>query len=527
MTRQFPQSPGTAEQKSILIESRLNGGMNVDVDGADLPNFQMVLAENAEISADKIFRRPGKDILTPAKPNSDPVLLYTAFKRFDGTTIYIRFTRDKIHRRSGGVWTEITSGSPYSITNTTRIRFTTLNDRFFFSVGNAAIQEINFAANTYAALGTAGAYRYVTGFFNRLVGANLYSLSTPNPTLVAWSGDINFAVWNPAVDISAGSTPLLEAATDFADPITGLFGFAAVMLILRERSLWTATKRPVASAPFQFQASFPYAGCDTPNSASPKQNGIVWYDNRSNQVYDYTVGQAPRPIGNPVRDTIFPLVVNLDSVMGTYDTIKNRYHLLVPSDISTATYEFVYDFSTESWIQNVTQNATSISALDGGVPVLTIDELGGTIDALIGTIDSLANISISPPKIFYGMSNGDILSSNPQTTADNGVAFTTSIRSKIYAGGDTALLVRRMLFKYIPKVVGTISFYFSRNAGVTWELYETVTIAPGDLNVRKRKLVTKQIQAEEFCWRIDMETASVQLLEYMLDAIPSAQVRTN
>lgn len=515
------RQPQHQEAPNVTVESRLNGGMNTYVDAADLPNFQVQLAQNCEIRADKIYRRPGTTDLGTTKPNSDPVLLYTAFKRFDGTIIYLRFTKNKLYRLGAGSWTEITSASAFSITNTTRIRFTTLNDRFFFAVGNKDIQEVNFSANTYADLGDAGSYKYITGFFNRLVGANLYSASSPNPTLVAWSGDINFAVWNPATDISAGSTPLLEAATDFADPISGIFGFASVMLILRERSLWTATKRPVASNPFQFQASFPYAGCDVPNSATQKRNGLVWYDNRSNQVYDYTIGQAPREIGNPIRDLLSSRISNLDSIMGAYDTVRDRYHLLIPSELSTTSYEYVFDFGTESWVENTRENVASVSAIDGGVSSLLIDELSGTIDALVGDIDDLANTTINPPKVFYGISDGNIVYTDPAVVQDNLVATSTSIVSKLYTAGNNELLVRRLAFKYNPVRAGTFSVYFSVDNGVTWELYETTTITSMQLNTRKRILCTQQARTPEFCWKIVMETASIQILEYSLEALIS------
>jgi hypothetical protein len=512
---QFPEEP------IVIIESRLNGGMNTYVDPADLQNFQMQLSQNCEIRADKIQRRPGTEDLGTTKPNSDPVLLYTAFKRFDGSTIYLRFTKNKLYRLGVGSWTEITSASAFSITNTTRIRFTTLNDRFFFTVGNKDIQEVNFTANTYADLGNAGAYKYITGFFNRLVGANLYDVSSPNPTLVAHSGDINFAEWDALTDISAGSTPLLEAATDFADPISGLFGFASVMLILRERSLWTATKRPVASSPFQFQASFPYAGCDTPNSATQKRNGIVWYDNRSNQIYDYTIGQAPREIGNPIRDLLPSRISSLDSIMGAYDTVRDRYHLLIPSETSSTTYEYVFDFGTESWVENTRENVTSIAAVDGGIQSLLIDDLSGTIDALIGNINDLTNTTINPPRIFYGLSNGDIVFSNSSLTTDAGASFTSTLTSKLYTIPNQNIRVRRLAFKYIPVRVGTFTISFSVDNGVTWETYEQVTIFTNDLNKRKRILCTKQASAPEFCWRITMESANIQLLEYSMDALPS------
>lgn len=522
----FP-SPQIAEAPTMIVEARMNGGMNVYVDPADLPNTSGVLFQNVEVRADKVYRRAGLDLLTPTKPNSDPVLLYVNFKRFDGTSIYLRFTKNKLYRRGVSSWTEITSGSAFSINNTDRIRFTTLNDRFFFAVGNKEIQEVNFAANTYATLGNADKYKYITGFFNRLVGANKYDASSPNPTLVGWSGDLNFGVWGTATDISAGSTPLLEAATDFADPITGLFGFASVMLILRERSLWTATKRPVASNPFQFQASFPYAGCDTPNSATQKKNGITWYDSRTNQVYDYTIGSSPREIGSPVRDLIATRISDLSSVTAAYNSVRNQYKLLIPSSNSTDTYEFVFDFETESWVMNIRSGATSVAMIDGGSVGLVINDLTGTINNLIGTINSLSGTTLDPPRVFYGMNDGNILYENATTTTDNSTSFTSIVQSKIFSDPNGDLEIRRLLFKYIPIRPGTVTFQFSRDSGETWEDYESLTFTVSDLNKRKRKLITKHIRAPEFSWRIQMASANIQILEYRLDALVSPLTKSN
>jgi len=513
--------PPPQENQLLLIESRLNGGMNTYVDGSDLPNFQVTSAVNVDIDADKIRKRFGTTVITPTKPDSNAVLLYTQFKRFDGSTINLRFTATKLYRQNLGSWTEITSASPFSITSTTRIRITTLNDRFFFAVGNKEIQEVNFGANTYAALGNAGKYKYITGFFNRLVGANLYDAVSPNPTLVGYSGDINFAEWNPLNDVSAGSDPLLEAATDFADPISGVFGFASVMLILRERSLWTATKRPVASKPFAYQASFPYVGCDCPNSATQKRNGLVWYDNRSNQVYDYTIGQAPRAIGSPVKQEISGKITDLSAVMGAYNPIKDRYHLLIPSSTSTTTYEYVFDYGTESWVENTRSNVTSVSALDSSSPILTIDDLGGTIDALVGTIDSLTFNTISPPAMFYGRSDGDILRVDDSVLTDASSAYLSTIVSKIYTAGRDDLQISRLSFRYLVKTPGTFTVSVSRDTGASWEQAYTETIAAGDLNKRKRANIAKNFRASELMWKIEMTTANIEILEYGLEGIIS------
>ena len=516
--QRFGPPPPSADATEVIVESRISGGMNTYLDPSDIENNQLVLLENAFVLGDKIGRANGTSVTVPTKPNSDPILLYTNFKKFDGTSIYYRFTKNKVYRQGSSSWTEVTSGAAYSISDNSRIRIAALNNRLFFTTGNAAIQEINTTANTYAALGNAGKYRYVTGFFNRLVGANLYDATNPNPTLIGWSGDINFGEWDPFVDPSAGSTPLLEAGTDFTDPITGLFGFAAVMLILRDRSLWTATKRPVASNPFSFQAAFPFVGCDTPDSAVQRRNGITWYDYRSNQVYSYTLGETPQEIGNPIRYEIKRRITDKSLVSAGYDPILNEYHLMVPSNSSNYSYVFTYSYEVGSWRQRILLNGYGVYGIDGATTSKTIDELTGVIDSLTGTIDSLGVITnTSPSSIAYGLRDGDILTESPSIDTDNGAEMTTKIQSKIFRSPINDFSISRVHFVINPLRAGSLTVYYSKDGGITWSTYKTATWTVDDVGVRRRISCIKHIRAKQFCWKIESTKGNFDFLEYAIE----------
>jgi len=537
-----PQVPDPIQ---LLSEVRVDGGMNTRIDAADIPQNQLVLARNVYVDADKLIRFDGTILLTPPKPatdlldledgdqllqedtfdilldqgNTEPINVLYTFQRFNGTTVFLRFTDNKVWRRLSNSWLEVTSATPYTLPTGGRVRLLPFNDRLFFVSGTNNIYEIDFTANTYAYLGNAGKYKYITGFFNRIVGANKYDTSTPNPTLVAWSGDLNFAQWDANVDISAGSTPLLEAASDFADPISGLFGFASVMLILRERSLWTAQKRPVASNPFLFQAAYPFVGCDTPNSAVQKRNGIIWYDYRSNQVYDYTLGDRPREVGEAVRDNIKPKITNKENPIGSYNPITNEYILTIPGTNTTVTYAYVLNLNNGAWTERTIENCTCIYAFDNTSAALLIDELSGTIDELSGTINDLANLTTNPPTLYYGMSQGDILIASPVDT-DNGASIETILQSKIFKLYDRYISITRIRFTYIPLRAGEFTVQYNNGNG--WTTYKTVTFDLNAVGIRSRVACTKQVRAREFQWRITSLAGNFATLDYSIDITPAS-----
>lgn len=537
-----PQVPDPIQ---LLSEVRVDGGMNTRIDAADLPQNQLVLARNVYVSADKLVRFDGTVLLAPPKPSTalldledgdqilqedsfdilldqgdtDPINVLYTFQRFNGTTVFLRFTDTKVWRRLSNSWLEVTSATPYTLPTGGRIRLLPFNDRLFFVSGTNNIYEINFTTNTYAYLGNAGQYKYITGFFNRIVGANKYDISTPNPTLVAWSGDLNFGQWDPNTDISAGSTPLLEAASDFADPISGLFGFASVMLILRERSLWTAQKRPVASNPFLFQAAFPFVGCDTPNSAVQKRNGIIWYDYRSNQVYDYTLGDRPREVGEAVRDNIKPKITNKENPIGSYNPITNEYILTIPGTNTTVTYAYVLNLNNGAWTERTIENCTCIYAFDNTSAALLIDELSGTINELSGTINDLANLTTAPPTLYYGMNQGDILIASTVDT-DNGAPIETVLQSKVFKLFDRYISITRLRFTYIPLRAGEFTIQYNNGNG--WTTYKTVTFDLNAVGIRSRVACTKQVRAREFQWRITSLAGNFATLDYSIDITPAS-----
>ena len=508
-----------------LTEARITGGMNSYIDPADVPNPQATILANGRTSADYTKRAPGVTLLAGTDPDTKPVLMYTQWNRFDGTVVTLRFSEDRVDKYSAGTWTQVTG----TLNGTAQdgIRFVQTADAssdYFIFTNNGAdkIQIINSGATSFAALSASTTintkYRYICAFFNRIVGANRVAsaaspVSAANPVLIGWSGDFNFTEWNPANDLSAGSTPLVEAQSDYADPITGLFGFASVMLILRERSLWTATKRPVASNPFAFQAAFPYAGCDTPSSAVQTRNGIVWYDYRTNQVYSYEVGSSPRPIGDPIKNTIFDAITDRDLVWGSFDPVENTYYLTIPSTTTTNARIFLFNFTTGSWSYDDRDKAYGVYPLDGGASRLNYDQLTGTYDQLtaaVATYDDIGLTAASPPINYIGYSDGKI---RYEVNADSGSELFTWT-SKIFRLPSDDMMIARLMLLFEPIRTGSLTVEYSRNGGA-FTPYRTVSFTGVD--GRTRQYFTKLVRANEYQWRITSSTGDFKLLEYKMD----------
>lgn len=505
-----------------ITEARITGGMNSYLDPADIPNGMAVVSANTRTYADYTNRAPGVTEVAGTPPDAKPVLLVATYKRFDGSTLYLRFSEDRVDKFSGGTYTQITG--TINGANTDRIRFATTADAsadyFIFATNGAdELQILNAGATSFADLGNAPKYRHFCVFFNRVVGANLAG-GSPNPVQVGWSGDLNFDEWNPLTDVSAGSTPLVEAQSDYADPISGIFGFAQVMLLLRERSLWIATKRPVASNPFQFQAAFPSVGCDTPYSATQTRNGLIWYDYRANQVYLYEIGQAPQAVGDAIRNTIHSAITSKALVYGSYDGINNTYFLTCPSTSTGNSRIFVLNLSTGSWSYDDRQGVYGVYPLDGGASRLKIDQLTGKIDQLVGKINDLGIVAEGPPRNFLGYSTGEI---GYEDVVDTDTVTSTSVpmtwESKVFRFAKEDMMVSTLMLLYQGVRAGTFTVSYSKNGG-DWITYKTVTVSDTE---RHRAYFRKLIRTNEYQWRVVCSSGDLRMLEFRVDVSASQE----
>lgn len=516
--------------EQVLAESRLNAGMITSIDSVDIPNGALVVAKDVRCRLDKTSRRPGKINEAPAKPNSNKILGLVVFKKNDLTTHFMRFTKSTIYRRGVASWTNFTAGAGGALTGADTDYFSTavIFNALCFANGVDKIQEVDTVASTYKEVGTnSPKVKYVTGFFNRVVGAYRVEPAQANgPVSLVWCADGDRTKWpdDASPDPSSGQSPLVESPSDLADFITGVFGGPSLLLIPREKSIWAATKNPSESNPFNAGAALPGIGSDCPRSIKVVPGGLAWLDTRTAQIYMWALGGPPEEIGTPVYSEIVRGISDPSQVIAGYDTTEGEYSVATPIAGTTVLRVWTHNRKNPSkpWVYDEVDALSLIADIDSPFStVLSFDELVGTFDQLTGTFDSLA-ITSPPgkPARYYGYTNGEIYAEDKNSETDAGVSFTTDIQSKDFKGPDIDTYFSKISIKWQALRVGDLTLSYSKDHGRTWKVAKTITTQinkPGSL------VYHRVVRATSLRWRITSSNGAWDLLEYSIHVQPSGE----
>lgn len=496
-----------------LWESHINGGMVSSIDPENLDLSQAVVLKNMLTRFDHISRRNGSLLFVPAKPNANKILGFFLYQKSDGSEKLVRFTKNTIHAASTATWA-VLAGPVLSGTDNDRWRTTILEDRMFATNnGIDEIQEIDITANTYAHLGNAPRYKYITGFGDRVVGFSLAG-GFPVSNQLGWSGNRNYGEWDPLVDRSAGSKVITLSASDSADFGRGVFSFGSVLVIIREKSIWNATLQPIATDPFNIFQTVPNIGSDSPDSIAKCANfGVVFVDTRTKAIYLYDLNSTVTVISDPIKKDFFNSVIDPNLLFSSYNAGTHEYSACVSSNISSIVKEWIFNFDSKTWSYSEYNSVSVISNLEFGSGGIAIDELVGTLDSLSGTIDSFSPVK-SVTK-FFGRTDGELLIDSSTVDDDNLVDFTSEFRSKHFQLPAQKRYVNRLHITYVPRFVsGNVTVEYSINNGASWILWKTVVLSAGDIDTYKYLVCKKNIMCKRFTFRITSTAGQFDLIEY-------------
>lgn len=515
------------EQLRPFASARSNVGMITDLDSIDLPNEALVEALNARVRLDGVSRRLGGAIWTPAKPDSSPVLLLVVFKKKDGTKIVVRFAHNSINKRGVGAWTLLTTGTALTGTVTDRFQAATILDELCFTNGVDRVNKVNAGVTTYDPIAAAPKAKYITGFYNRLVVAN-YNVDGGNPAAfadVGWSADGNVTIFDPLVDPSAGRGPLVESPSDLGDYITGLFGGTNVLVVLREFSVWIATKNPVASNPFNFQCVVPGIGCNVPNSAVVTPGGLIWYDTTTKSVWAWSLGSSPERISfGKVEKEIARGITDPNLMFASFSGRNLEFALCKPVSGSSLVQKWIFNLTTKGWSFDEIEGITSVNDIQYGPTQITVDDLQGTVDQLVGTVDSLVAGGIVLTSHIMGKSDGDALEETDNLDIDGLANYTTRITSKDFKMPVVEEYVTGLKFEYECEKVGTLTLSYSKNRGQT---YITVKSKTMKLGKGQLLLFSRHVRCRHFRWRLESSSGLWSLTDYEVYTYPGGKVQTN
>src|SRR5215203_245068 len=529
----FPRMADLQMQK--FAEGRVNAGMITTIDPADIPPGAMQLIKNATVRHDVTARRAGSVFtrqgdpapILPTKPDSNPVLKVAHFKKADGSPYTLRFTPFGIYQLSGSSWTPLVGTLDGETRD--RIQTTVVLDQLVFSNNGANnIQLFDTATASFGNLGNAPKYRYVTGAFNRVVGAARRNEAEHE---IGWSGENNIEEWDQAVDHTAGSTPLVDSPADLSDFITGVFSYSNILVILRERSVWVANKQPIPQNPFYFAAAVPNIGCDSPFSATLIGNGLAWLDRRSATVYAYQPGSQPEPIGRPIEKSIIANIDDPELIFSSYDPVHNEYSIAIPQVGSADVDVWTYNLRGKAWARNTYYKITSMDDTDIAAAGTTIDELGDTlIDNLVGDINSLSPIADIVSTRNIGRDDGTIgiIDENaaldaPHTDFPLGIPYQTQLVSKAFTVPESDIYIAQINIEYLSRTGGAFTLEYSLTGGALDDWKVAKTVNPSVIGKPKLLILRKVIKSRRFAFRLTTDAGLFEVLSYEVHVYPSGR----
>lgn len=505
------------EQELIIAQGLLSGGVDLDKDPADLEDFMLTDCLNFWCRRTKTIRRYGTVDYGPTEPNSSPVLGYNTMRRFSGAIEMHRFATTSIHKQNPSSWTAVT-GAALGGATTDRFTVIAAADRLFFTNnGVLALQEINLGANTYAIAGNVVRYKYYTAIGTRIVGANLAGPSA-NPIQIGWCKDGDYVEWSNAVHVTAGSVNLIDTGGGYGDEITGIFNLEGALIVLRRKSIWAGIPQPSGETPFNWQLLSAGIGCSVPYSACIGVGKLFWYDEVTSAFYSYSREEGIKNIDHSkdthrVGRTVRMQIENPGLCFCGYDYVDDEYVFGIRYTSSATVKLWRYNVESDAWVYEERVNTTGFwpSLVEQGVVV--INALVGKIDDLIGKINDLSPSTISVVNV-YGHSNGVLLKEDYTTYTDDGVSYTSRVRSKTIINGIEDMAINELRIGYIPKQTGVLTASYSIDGGVNWvQYYNTVSLSGADVNKRMVARFMKHIRCRNFSWQL-IATGGVELIEY-------------
>lgn len=519
------------------VSARINQGMITAIDSADIPPESLQLAKNAKVIFDKTSRRDGILTFGPNAPDAETVLRMASIKHPDGSGHTYRFTPTSIYDLQSGAWNEITQLTPLVGTVSDRLNIANVFDIIAFTNNGANnVQWIDSQNETSDDLIDGGYeygssdFRFLTSFFNRFV---LAALREENEILLAWTGEFGsknttkhgLEDLSPLVNETAGSSPLVDSPSDSSDFITGVFGMTAVMTILREKSVWIATKQASATNPFNAYAAVPNIGCDSSFSAKVTAYGLAWLDRRSRTVYAYTPGSQPEPIGRPIEKSIINNITDPSLVFGTYDPVEDVYSVCIPAVGSSIVQIWSYYFRAKAWTYNEIEDLSSYDDAELLTAAIAIDDLLGTMDGLVGTFDDLSPVQAGESKRIFGFTDGALGTPDPDVDDDLSVDFDTDLISKCFVIPELDTYIAKIVVEYNMRIPGSLELWYAPDGGVdpntSFILGDTFT--PTVFNKPQIITFTRVVHTRRYAFAIRASNGQFDILGYEVWVYPSGQ----
>lgn len=543
----FERQPPAEKDTSFPVRSMevgvvgvegVGGGMVTAIAKSQIPNNSFNLVRNGRTREHWVGRRPGLKIFTnPPAGLSDTIIGLITFFSISGgfklllvseSAAWLATSTGDVDAGDTTQWQQLTDDggdpTPDFLSNAaTRITAAQWLDWIFLANGVTSIHYVDVSTSKILPIDEAPRARFLTTYAERVVVANLRAkIGGVQPSGIAWSANGDPFEWDildeDDIPTGAGEEQLIQSPSDANDAITGIFGLEREMVILRERSIWHASRQPFAVAPFRFTPIIAGLGCDLPYTAKRVEGGIIYADYRTKGVYFYTPGTRPVRISRTIDDELFIDLQNLRWAESAFDAHEQEYHLGLAIDSSSQwiTKRWVFSMRNQSWVRDDGLFITTMNSLVDFSDLLVIDDLIGTIDAQVGVIDDLSGVGILPkPGIIMSTIGDEIITFNEDTDTDiDGNAFQLELISQNLGHPFRQRIMQDLVLRYEASRPGHATLQNSKD-GVNW--YNTksfdVISSPEE---RAIGLAHAPLEGRGLYWRLVCESSDIKLNAYSM-----------
>ncbi len=475
------------------------------------------IVRNARIRDYWTGRRPGTQEFGGTKPDSAAVLAVLTFITEALGVWVLRVTRTSFYgQEATGTWSQFSildkdgAGTTFPDTDL-HLTFASFFDKLYMADGIGSIWEIDFASRTVKEVEGAPRVKYITTYAERIIGANaLEAVGGARPSLIVWPVNSDPTDWT---GISSGREDL--AANAVGDVITGIFGLEREMIIVRRRSTVHATRLPFGQSPFRFSTVFDGVGSDLPHSITRVPGGLVWADQRTREVYLYSPGAQPKPIGANVNRDLYEDLAVLRLCQGAYDPFEKEYHLGIVRNDGNGWMNrvWVFNFATGAWSFDDGPEVSAIGEVLLPGTSVAIDDLIGDIDSQSGTIDEYGSDGQFLPTMFKGTVSGEVI----QQTYDADDDWDSTLFEFEFQSPNLGSVSKRRTLKDLELTVeapntGSYTLEHSNDEEI-WRNTKTDTVIGVTTRTRLR-LPKTMITGNDLYWRLKSTAAGIKLSEW-------------
>lgn len=355
--------------------------------------------------------------------------------------------------------------------------------------------------------------RYVAGFDNYVLAANIQSESSVYVQRIQWSDRGSASSWTGGL---SGFEDILAMKGD----ITGLIPLENRVLVMGENEIWHGYPVDFPFI-FRFEPLDQSVGCPYPWTAVRTPQGVVFLGT------DYHIYVIPKqggqavPIGQRLHPYLRNAITQPERAWGTFDHVTSTYQLNYPiKGGSGYPQKAVWlNLDNGSWAPQSYDPVSGSISVTRGFPVEVSSGDTSWADLTSASV-TWADLAMSWAElagaseeraILVGSSNGTLYFLNSNATSDNGTAVKSYWQSSAL-GGDTPTVnktITRLAFDYQADSSSSLTVRFSAsqggsfNAGIKVDLPQSSAVSQAVAHAYvPSRYPTFRVESEGFRYRL-------------------------